>query len=71
MPFSSMNDKEKDIIKLLKVRPYSVSQLATKLNMRRDFLTGYLESMKDRGMLKLIKVGKANVYQVSEKRGKR
>jgi len=57
---------ETEILKMLKERPISVSELARKLNMRRDFLAGYLESMRDRGMLNLIKVGKANVYQIKE-----
>jgi len=59
---------EENCLKLLKAKPLSVSELAKKLNVRRDFLTGYLESMKDRGMLELVKVGRANVYVVKEGR---
>jgi len=45
-----------------------VSQLSKKLNVRRDFLSGYLESMRDRGLLELVKVGRANVYIVKERK---
>ena len=59
---------EENCLKTLKGKPMSVSELAKSLNMRRDFLTGYLESMKDRGMLELVKVGRAHVYIVKEGR---
>jgi predicted transcriptional regulator len=65
MPVSSI---EEECLKSLKAKPMSVSELAKKLNVRRDFLTGYLESMKDRNLLDLVKVGKANVYIVKEGR---
>lgn len=55
---------ETNALKLLKSRPMSVSELSKKLNVRRDFLTGYLESMKDRNLLDLVEVGKAHVYIV-------
>ncbi len=59
---------EREALKLLKEGPVSVSQLAKKLNVRRDFLAGYLESLRDRGKLKMVKVGKANVYLIVERR---
>jgi predicted transcriptional regulator len=59
---TSLHSFEQKIIDLLKKDPQSVSQLAKKLNMRRDFLAGYLESMKDRGLLRLVKIGKSHVY---------
>lgn len=65
MPVSSI---EEECLKSLKAKPMSVSELAKKLNVRRDFLTGYIESMKDRNLLDLVKVGKANVYIVKEGR---
>lgn len=55
---------ESEVLKHLKKRPISVSGLARKLKLRRDFLAGYLESMRDRGILKMITVGRANVYMV-------
>ncbi len=63
---SSVSKIEHRILDILKDRPISVSELARKLKMRRDFLAGYLESMRDRGKLRLIQVGKANVYQIVE-----
>ncbi len=63
---SSVSKIEHRIIDILKDRPISVSELARKLRMRRDFLAGYLESMRERGRLRMIQVGKANVYQVVE-----
>lgn len=53
---------EKLVMNLIKERPMSVSQLAKELGLRRDFLAGYLESMRERRMLKLVKIGRANVY---------
>ena len=63
---NSLGRLETEILKLLKERPISVSELARKMKMRRDFLAGYMESMRDRGMLTLVRVGKANVYMVKE-----
>lgn len=63
---SSEGKVEQNILKILKERPISVSELARKLDVRRDFLAGYLESMRDRGKLERISVGKAHVYQVRE-----
>ena len=62
----SLHIFEGKIINLLKKEPQSVSQLAKRLNMRRDFLAGYLESMKDRGLLRLVKIGKSHVYLPSK-----
>lgn len=58
---------EQKIISLLRKEPQSVSELARKLGMRRDFLAGYLESMKDRALLRLVKVGKSHVYLPEDK----
>lgn len=63
---SSHGKVELEILRIIKERPISVSELARKLKMRRDFLAGYLESMRDRGMLRKIAVGKAHVYQLVE-----
>lgn len=53
---------EARIIKKLAEGPCSVSTLAKSLKLRRDFLTGYLEAMRDTGKLQAINVGKARVY---------
>ncbi len=50
------------IIDSLRKRPMSISQLARELSNRREFLSGYLESMRSKGMLELVKVGRSYVY---------
>lgn len=42
----------------------SVSELAKRLDVRRDFLAGYLECLKDRDDLEKMEVGKAHVFRV-------
>lgn len=59
MDSKSLDEK---IIEILKKRPMSVSQLARELNLRRDFLSGYMESMRAKGVLNLVKVGRSYVY---------
>lgn len=63
---SSVSKIEHKILEVLKERPISVSELARKLRLRRDFLAGYLESMRERGKLRVVQVGRANVYQIVE-----
>jgi len=58
------DDLEKRIISELGKGLMSVSQLANKLGVRRDFLTGYLECLRHQGKLEKIEVGKAYVYRV-------
>ena len=58
---------ESKIIELLKERLMSVSELASILKVRRDFLAGYLEALKDQNKLEMVKVGKAHVYRVKKK----
>jgi len=53
---------EETLFKMLKERPMSVSELARKLNMRREFLTGYLEALRDKGQVQRISVGRSHVY---------
>jgi predicted transcriptional regulator len=59
-----MDNKNLDerIIEVLKKRPMSVSQLSRELNLRREFLSGYMESMRSKGILELVKVGRSYVY---------
>jgi predicted transcriptional regulator len=57
------DDLDASIMKLVSERPMSVSQLAKELNLRRDFLAGYLEALKTQGKLKKIEVGRSYVYQ--------
>ena len=42
--------------------PCSVSKLADALKIRREFLSGFLEAMKEGGELTVIDVGVAKVY---------
>lgn len=55
---------ESRIIKELKKGLMSVSTLADRLGVRRDFLSGYLECMRHQGKLEKLEVGKAYVYRV-------
>jgi predicted CopG family antitoxin len=64
----SPQQMEYRILSTLKKEPQSVSELARKLGSRRDFLAGYLESMRERDMLRLVKIGKSNVYIPKEAR---
>ena len=54
---------EAKIITKLNDKPYSVSQLAQDLKIRRDFLAGFLEAMRITGKLEVIDVGRAKVYR--------
>jgi predicted transcriptional regulator len=59
---------EEKIMEILKNRILSTSQLAKELGLKRYILVGYLEAMKNRGLLEFHKVGKANVYTVAKVR---
>lgn len=61
------NDLEKKIMSLLKKELLSVSQIAKKLDIRRDVAAGYLEALKNQGKLDFHKVGRSNVYTVSRR----
>ncbi len=50
------------IVEELSRKPMSVSELAKRLNLRREFLTGYLEAMRQQGLLERVVVGRAHVY---------
>ena len=56
-------DLRKNLIKALKDEPMSVSELARKFNVGREFMSGYLEALRDVGNMKLVKVGRSNVYK--------
>lgn len=60
---SGRNDIVKRIMNELKKKPMSVARLSTELNMRREFLGGYLEALRSVGKLEMIQVGKAKVYK--------
>ena len=62
MPTIASNTESR-IMQKLNEKPYSVSQLAKDLKLRREFLTGFLEAMRIAGKLEVIAVGRAKVYR--------
>ncbi len=54
--------KEDGLLKILAQRPRSVSQLSKDLGIRREFLAGYLEALRDSGAITRILVGRSWVY---------
>ncbi|MCK5474357.1 MAG: helix-turn-helix transcriptional regulator [Candidatus Aenigmarchaeota archaeon] len=54
--------KEDGLLKILAQRPRSVSQLSKELGIRREFLAGYLEALRDNGTITRILVGRSWVY---------
>jgi DNA-binding transcriptional ArsR family regulator len=56
-------DIKRKILKTLREEPMSVSELSRRLKMRRDFITGYLEAMRNSGEVKVVKVGRSKVYR--------
>lgn len=56
-------DVKKRIMAELKKRPMSVSELARRLNMRRDFISGYLEALRGYGVVKIVWIGRSKVYR--------
>jgi len=58
------DDLEDKILKELRKGLMSVSQLAKKLGVRRDFLSGFLECLRQQGKLEKLEVGRAYVYRI-------
>ena len=54
---------EEQLFNMLKEKPMSVSELARRLNVRREYLGGYLEALRDSGRLERIMVGRSYVYR--------
>lgn len=52
----------KRVLDAVRSHPMSISALATKLKIRREFLAGYLAALADLGRIKPLPVGKALVY---------
>jgi predicted transcriptional regulator len=61
------NNFEKKILDLINKELLSVSQIAKKLGMRRDVVTGYCEALKNQGKLEFHKVGKSNIYTIPKR----
>ena len=60
------NHTEQKIVSVLNKQPMSVSKLAETIGKPRDFISGYLEALKDKGILEVIHVGRSKVYQPKE-----
>ena len=58
------DDLENKIFRELKKGLMSVSQMAKSLGVRRDFLSGFLECLRQQGKLERLEVGRAYVYRV-------
>ena len=56
-------DLKKKVLSLIKDDPISVSELARRLSLRREFVTGYLEAMRQSGEVKVVQVGRSKVYK--------
>ena len=61
------NVVEKRLLDLLSEEILSTSEVARKLNMRREVTVGYLEALRDQGKVKKTKVGRSNVYMTVKK----
>ena len=54
---------EKKILTMLGEELLSTSEIAKRLNMRREIVAGYLEALKDQGKLEKTTVGRSHVYR--------
>lgn len=61
---NDIENLENRILEELSEELMSVSELAKRLDVRRDFLAGYLECLKDQDKLEKMEVGKAHVFRV-------
>ena len=59
------------ILNFVEERPMSLSQLSKELNIRRDILKGYLESLKEEGKIDVYKVGRYQIFFSREKRSRK
>lgn len=51
------------ILHTLQKKPMSISELARQIKVRREFVTGYLEAMRDDGDVEVVAVGRSKVYR--------
>ena len=59
----SENIIEKQILDLLSEEILSTSEVAKRINMRRNIASGYLEAPRNQGKLEKTRVGRSNVYR--------
>ena len=57
---------EARILQTLQDEVLSITQLAKQLGMTRYILAGFLEALRMQGKIKLHKVGKSNVYTLTD-----
>jgi predicted transcriptional regulator len=48
-------------------KPMSLSEVSRVLNVRRDFVSGYLEAMRHEGKVNVVAVGRSKVYSPKER----
>lgn len=63
-------DTKRRILSTIKEKPMSLSELSRKLKLRRDFVSGYLESMRHNGEVRVVRVGRSKVYRPKKGKGK-
>lgn len=62
------NVVEKRIIDILRKDLMSTSQVAKRLNMRREVAVGYMEALMNQGKLEKTRVGRSIIYRtITEK----
>ena len=61
-------DTKRRILSTLDKKPMSLSELSRKLKLRRDFVSGYLESMRHEGEVRVVRVGRSKVYRRKRKK---
>jgi len=59
-------DFKRRIIATLKGNPMSLSELSRKLKVRREFVSGYLEAMRQAGEVEVATIGRSKVYKPSK-----
>lgn len=63
-------DTKRRILSIISKKPMSLSELSRKLKLRRDFVSGYLESMRHNGEVRVVRVGRSKVYRPKKGKGK-
>jgi predicted ArsR family transcriptional regulator len=56
-------DFKRRVVATLKGNPMSLSELSRKLKLRRDFVSGYLEAMRQEGDVEVATIGRSKVYR--------
>jgi DNA-binding transcriptional ArsR family regulator len=59
----SSTDVKGRILATLRKKPMSVSELSRRMKMRREFVSGYLEAMRNEGKIEVVTVGRSKVYR--------